>query len=106
VAAALHQRPDGGLAEGSCDEVAAMEATGARGLTWETEWRSSVPTFIYLSVRVQRQRPAASAYPAVKTLHGRRDKAPQRVRPGFRVLPLQRSFLELLQVAHTDRYPV
>ena len=42
----------------------------------------------------------------VTTLRGRREKALQRVRRGFRVLPLQRSFLELLLVAHTDRYPV
>ena len=45
-------------------------------------------------------------FPVVKKLCGRREKVLQRARPGFRVLPLQRSFLELLQVAHTDRYPV
>ena len=53
MAAALHQRPDGGLTEGSRDEVAAIEATEASGLTWKIDWRSSVPTFIYLSVRIE-----------------------------------------------------
>ena len=72
---------------------------------------ASENTFAILETQAAAQNPGepsrrALACPVLKTFCGRRDKARRRVRLGFRVLPLQRSFLELLQVAHTGRYLV